>query len=235
MCEPVTATAAATSIAAGTTAAAAAPVAAGTLAAAGPGMFAVAPAFAGPGLMAAGTAAVPGAIGFAPLGASFTSIAPSASLFSSLGAIGSSLSGALPYISPLASAAGALSSFGSMSDMEAMGRLNAEVSMINMNQQLIEAQRRELERREQVQASLAAIMSGETQGQSMVALADKKVKDAKLSKGLFETQIGQIGVVGRTDTANIDYRTQQRLSSVRSSGFETLGRAAGQTATALSD
>jgi hypothetical protein len=222
MCEPVTATAAATSIAAGTTAAAAAPVAAGTLAAAGPGMFA-----------ATAASTVPGAIGFAPLGASFASVAPSASLFSSIGAIGSSLSGALPYISPLASAASAFTSFGSMSDMEAMGRLNSQISMINMNQQLIEASQRELERREKAQASLAAIMSGGTQGQSMVALANKKLEDAKLSKGLFETQIGQIGVVGRADTANIDFKTAQQLSSARSAGFTALGKATGQALTAL--
>ena len=222
MCEPVTATAAATSIAAGTTAAAAAPVAAGTLAAAGPGMF-----------TATAVSAVPGAIGFAPLGASFASVAPSASLFSSIGAIGSSLSGALPYISPLASAASAFTSFGSMSDMEAMGRLNSQISMINMNQQLIEASQRELERRERAQANLAAIMSGGTQGQSMVALANKKLEDAKLSKGLFETQIGQIGVVGRADTANIDFKTAQQLSSARSEGFTALGKATGQALTAL--
>ena len=222
MCEPVTATAAATSIAAGTTAAAAAPVAAGTLAAAGPGMFA-----------ATATSAVPGAIGFAPLGASFASVAPSVSLFSSIGAIGSSLSGALPYISPLASAASAFTSFGSMSDMEALGRLNSQISMINMNQQLIEASQRELERRERAQANLAAIMSGGTQGQSMVALANKKLEDAKLSKGLFETQIGQIGVVGRADTANIDFKTAQQLSSARSEGFTALGKATGQALTAL--
>jgi len=222
MCEPVTATAAATSIAAGTTAAAAAPVAAGTLAAAGPGMFA-----------ATAASAVPGAIGFAPLGASFASFAPSASLFSSIGAIGSSLSGALPYISPLASAASAFTSFGSMSDMEALGRLNSQISMINMNQQLIEASQRELERRERAQANLAAIMSGGTQGQSMVALANKKLEDAKLSKGLFETQIGQIGVVGRADTANIDFKTAQQLSSARSEGFTALGKATGQALTAL--
>jgi len=222
MCEPVTATAAATSIAAGTTAAAAAPVAAGTLAAAGPGMFA-----------ATAASAVPGAIGFAPLGASFASVAPSVSLFSSIGAIGSSLSGALPYISPLASAASAFTSFGSMSDMEALGRLNSQISMINMNQQLIEASQRELERRERAQANLAAIMSGGTQGQSMVALANKKLEDAKLSKGLFETQIGQIGVVGRADTANIDFKTAQQLSSARSEGFTALGKATGQALTAL--
>lgn len=219
MCEPVTATTATAAVAGGATAGTVAASTAGTgllvgstgtaaLSAAGPGMFAA----------TAGSAA---AGSLAPLGASFASTAPSAFTFSSL------LSGANDFLniaSPLFTAVDALSG---ASDLKSLGEMQAEAAAMSMNQDLIEHRMVALERREKANQDLAGLLAGGQAGQSLVALTQKRLDDAERSRQFSETQIGAIGITGKTRVAGIKSRTDQAVAKAQSQAGQAAGQAVG--------
>tara|TARA_R110000824_G_scaffold35399_3_gene111030 strand:- start:1316 stop:1990 length:675 start_codon:yes stop_codon:yes gene_type:complete len=207
--------------AAGMLAGAAAPAA---VAAAGPGLMAVGTAAAGPGLMALGSSAVPGAIGFAPLGASFASSAAPAfsfgSLFSGLSGVGDAIS----ILSPLASAFQSMNSAG---DLAELGRMQTQSANIQLTQDIIEQRMIELERRERANQEIAGLLAGGQAGQSLVALTRKRLDDSARSAQFSETRLGAIGVTGSSRIASQDRRTKTAMNAAFSEAGKGVGQSVG--------
>jgi hypothetical protein len=188
--------------------------AAPALAAAGPGlMFASAPA-----------AAAAGSVGFAPLGASFMSAAPSVSGLGGLTSLLSNAADVVGVVSPLASAFSGLQGAG---QLEEMGQVQADAQRIAMNQQILDQQRIELERREKANAEIASLVAGGQPGQSLTALTRKKLEDSDRSRQFSETAIGTIGVTGRARIAATQAKTKTAVDAALGDAGLGAGRAVG--------
>ena len=183
---------------------------------------------AGPAMMSIGasapTVAAVGSVGLAPLGASFTSAAPSAFGLGGLTSLLSNAADVVGVVSPLASAFSGLQGAG---QLEEMGQVQADAQRIAMNQQILDQQRIELERREKANAEIASLVAGGQPGQSLTALTRKKLEDSDRSRQFSETAIGTIGVTGRARIAATQGRTKTAVDAALGDAGLGAGRAVG--------